>query len=137
MIVVDTNIVVALLIESARTPDTQRLYDSDPSWSTEPFALIEFSNVLATYHRAKRVTAAKAATYLSHARDLLQDHLCRVEAATALKIAMDFGVSAYDAHFLGVAWERGVKLTTEDAKLRAAAPQITQSLDEAIKALTH
>jgi predicted nucleic acid-binding protein len=137
MIVVDTNIVVALFIESARTPDAQRLFDNDPAWSTEPFTLVEFANVLATYHRAGRVTPARAATYLSHARELLQDHFLVVEPDSALKIALDFGVSAYDAHFLGVAWERGMKLTTEDARLRAAAPRLTQSLDEALKALIH
>jgi predicted nucleic acid-binding protein len=137
MIVVDTNIVVALFIASARTADAQRLHDNDAVWSTEPFALVEFANVLATYHRAKLITSNNATTYLSHARELLQDHFITVDPASALEVAMQFNVSAYDAHFLAVARERGLKLTTEDAKLRAAAPQLTQSLDQTMKALIH
>ena len=137
MIVVDTNIVVPLFIESARTADAQRLYDYDSTWITEPFALVEFANVLATYFRAKRIALRRARAYLAQAQDFLQDELHPVNVATALDVALKFGVSVYDAHFLGVAAESGIKLITQDAKLRAAAPALTQSLDEAIKAMTH
>jgi len=50
----------------------------------------------------------------------------------ALEVAIEFGVSAHDARFLAVARSLGAKLVTEDAKLRAAAPAITQSLADAI-----
>ena len=39
-------------------------------------------------------------------------------------------VSAYDARYLVVARDLGVKLVTEDVKLRKAAPRLTQSLAE-------
>jgi predicted nucleic acid-binding protein len=42
-------------------------------------------------------------------------------------------VSVYDARFLATAQSLGGKLVTEDAKLRAAAPALTQSLGEALK----
>jgi predicted nucleic acid-binding protein len=43
-------------------------------------------------------------------------------------------VSAYDARFLAVADTLGTKLVTEDAKLRAAAPDLTRSLAQALAA---
>ena len=50
----------------------------------------------------------------------------------ALALAAQFRVSAYDARYLVVARDLGVKLVTEDAKLRAAAPKLTQTLAAAV-----
>ena len=52
----------------------------------------------------------------------------------AMRTALAHGVSAYDARFLVAARELGVKLVTEDEKLRRAAPELTQSLEEALAA---
>jgi len=52
----------------------------------------------------------------------------------ALKLAAEFGVSAYDVRFLGAAHNLGVRLVTKDAKLHAAAPALTRSLAEALAA---
>ena len=49
-----------------------------------------------------------------------------------LVIAARHGVSVYDARFLALADQLGTRLVTEDAKLRAAAPALTQSLAEAL-----
>ena len=51
-----------------------------------------------------------------------------------MRTALAHGVSAYDARFLVAARELGVKLVTEDEKLRRAAPELTQSLEEALAA---
>jgi predicted nucleic acid-binding protein len=41
-------------------------------------------------------------------------------------------VTAYDARFLALAHRLGIRLVTQDAKLRSAAPALTQSLAEAL-----
>jgi predicted nucleic acid-binding protein len=46
--------------------------------------------------------------------------------------AARFRVTAYDARLLVLAQQTGTPLITEDAKLRAAAPLLTQSLDQAL-----
>ncbi len=58
--------------------------------------------------------------------------LLNVPHAQALDLAADLSISAYDARFLVAARMEGVKLVTEDAKLRAAAPKLTRSLADAL-----
>lgn len=57
-----------------------------------------------------------------------------VAHSRALRVAGQFAVSACDARFLAAAQSLGGRLVTEDAKLRAAAPALTQSLGEALEA---
>ena len=49
-------------------------------------------------------------------------------------MALRYNVTAYDARFLALAQQVGERLITEDAKLRAAAPELTQSMAEALVA---
>lgn len=132
MIVVDTNIIVALFLEGRFTAAAKSLLKFDPEWCTEPFALNEFGNVLATYERAGLASRADAKHYLVAAEQFLAPFLCDVKRADALELAFAHRTTLYDAHFLAVADTRGRRLITEDAKLRAAAPRLTQSLDRAL-----
>ncbi|OGA09634.1 MAG: hypothetical protein A3D95_14720 [Betaproteobacteria bacterium RIFCSPHIGHO2_12_FULL_69_13] len=133
MVVVDTNVLAYLLIEGDRTAAAQALYARDADWRSESFLLVEFSNMLATYVRNGRLDA-EAATALLAAADRTLTGTVSLPHPRALEVALELGVSAYDARFLAVARGLGVKLVTEDAKLRAAAPALTQSLTDAIAA---
>lgn len=53
MVLVDTNVAVSLWIDNDWTDDALRLLAHDSQWCTEPYALIEMSNVFATYVRHK------------------------------------------------------------------------------------
>ena len=131
MVVVDTNVLAYLLIEGERTAEAQALYVRDPDWRSEGFLLVEFSNMLATYVRSGRLDGAAAAGLLAGAQRILTGTVA-LPHARALELALEFGVSAYDARFLAVARNLGAKLITEDAKLRQAAPALTQTLAQAI-----
>ena len=132
MILVDTNIIAPLYVRSARTDAVEELFARDAVWRTEPLALIELSNVLITYERARYITAATARDCLSRAAAFLQPQLFRVSHQAALDAALRYGTTAYDARFLALAQQLGQRLVTEDAKLRAAAPRLTQSLTQAL-----
>ena len=131
MVVVDTNVLAYLLIDGDRTADAQALYARDPDWRSEGFLLVEFSNILATYLRAGSLERGAAEGLLASAEQILSGSL-NLPHARALGIAAEFGVSAYDARFLGAARGLGTKLVTEDAKLRRAAPGLTRSLSQAL-----
>ncbi len=132
MLVIDTNIIAPLYVRSVRTDAVTKLFAQDQIWRTEPLALIELSNVLITYKRARYITAATARDCLDRAVAFLQPNLFRVSHQAALDAALRYGTTAYDARFLALAYQLGQRLVTEDAKLRAAAPALTQSLAEAL-----
>ncbi|MCU0918876.1 MAG: type II toxin-antitoxin system VapC family toxin [Burkholderiaceae bacterium] len=133
MHVVDTNVVAYLLIAGDRTEQAQALWRADRDWRSDAFLRVEFSNLLATQLRAKALTLAEAVSLLDRAGSSVQS-MAEVSHADALRTAAAFGVSAYDARFLAVAQALGTKLVTEDARLRKAAPALTQSLAQALAA---
>ena len=130
MIVVDTNVLAYLLIEGDCTADAQALYAADPDWRSEGFVLIEFSNILATYHRRGALRRAAAVDLLASAERVVSG-LVNLPNPRALELAATFGVSAYDARFLGAAQHLGTTLVTQDTRLRKAAPRLTRSLPDA------
>ncbi len=135
MLVVDTNIIAPLYIRSAYTDGVHQLRRRDGLWRTDPFAIIEFSNVLATYQRARYLTTTEAQRCLAQADRFLRPHYVEVPHSAALELAIRHGVTAYDARFLALAQRLGLRLITEDNKLRTAAPALTQSLAEALAAV--
>ena len=73
-----------------------------------------------------------ATIVLAQAQGVIDRSLHGSNPFEVLVLADQFRVSAYDARYLLIALNLGVKLTTENAKLRIAAPKITQSLADAV-----
>lgn len=132
MFVVDTNIIAALYVKGSYSEAVKQLHDRDQVWRTDPFALIELSNVLATYERARYLTKALARERLADAQDFLRPHYFAVTHDAALEMAIRYRTTAYDGRFLALADQLDRRLVTEDAKLRKAAPALTQSVSEAL-----
>jgi predicted nucleic acid-binding protein len=132
MLLVDTNVAAYLLIQGDHTAAAQRLYILDSDWRSEAFLLVEFTNVLASSIAAKRMTLSLAVDLLARATTLFDGKLARIPHASVLAIAARRRVSAYDARFIALADQLGQRLVTEDSRLRAAAPALTQSLAEAL-----
>lgn len=132
MLLVDTNIVAPLLVRSARTDAVLQLRQRDGIWRTEPFVLIELSNILATYQRARYLSAATARECLDRASSFLRPHFFSVTHEAALDFALRYRTTAYDGRFLALAHQLGRRLVTEDTRLRDAAPALTQSVAEAL-----
>ncbi|MGH8134609.1 MAG: type II toxin-antitoxin system VapC family toxin, partial [Steroidobacteraceae bacterium] len=104
-----------------RTSAAQELYLRDSDWRSEGFALVEFSNILATYVRTQALTPAQGTRPLAEAEKLIPS-LTTVPQAPVLETAIEFAISAYDSRFITLARQMRVKLVTEDAKLRLAVP---------------
>jgi len=131
MVVVDTNVLVYLLIDGDHTANARQLYRLDAEWASEAFLLVEFSNVLATYERLGELAAGKADRLLAEAEARVSQAV-NLPASVALRFARGYSVSAYDARFLAAAETLRARLVTEDTKLRAAAPALTQSIADAV-----
>ena len=80
------------------------------------------------------MTLSMAKDVLTKAAALFDGKLGRIPHASVLAIAARHRVSANDARFLALADQLGSRLITQDTRLRAAAPALTQSLAEALAA---
>jgi predicted nucleic acid-binding protein len=132
MLVVDTNIIAPFYIHGAYTVRVLELHRSDSLWRTDPLALVEFSNILANYQRARYLTTNEARRCLAEAERFLRPHYLQVTHETSLTVAIRYRVTTYDARFLAAAMHLNTRLVTEDKKLRATAPNLTQSLADAL-----
>ena len=132
MIAIDCNILAQLLFDADQTPRARALLQHDADWHTEALILVEFTNVLATAMRVRGMTMKDASIALTQAQGVVEPGLHAANHHEALALAAQFRVSAYDARYLVVARDLGVRLVTEDAQLRAAAPRLTQSLAAAV-----
>lgn len=136
MQIVDTNIVAHLLIDGDQTEAARELRRRDPDWRSEAFLLVEFTNVLASSVAGKRMTRPQATNFLAEAASLMDAKLGRLPHLAVLEASLRYRVSAYDGRFLALAERLGLRLVTEDAKLRKAAPGLTQSLNQALASIT-
>lgn len=122
MIVVDTNILAYLLIESEATAIARRVLKADTEWAAPVLWRSEFRNLLATYLRQSRMTLADAVGYYTDAAKLVfgREHLG--DSRTILTLAEHSGHSAYDCEFVGIAKHLGVPLVTNDRRLCRSFP---------------
>ena len=133
MLLVDTNIVFALLVRSTPLYKAAcELHEQDSDWRIESYGLVELTNVLSRYVRARLLKPGDAMAVLSVAESRLGPRVVSVANGDALATALDQKVSAYDARFLCAAKLLGVPLVTEDVKLRKSAPSQTVSLAGAL-----
>jgi len=132
VILIDANVLVYLFLRGDKTEAARALVELDSDWQSETFCLVEFSNVLATYVRSADLSQALAHSVLKEAEKFMHARLIAVSNSEALEAAIDFHVSAYDGRFLALARRLNTRFVTEDAKLRAAAPDLTQSIARAL-----
>ena len=130
MIVADTNLVAYLLIEGDRTAAAQRVRAKDQDWLLPPLWRSEFLNVLAVSTRAGAITRVQAfdawrvaTAYLALAEE-------EPRGSEVLGLAVDRGLSAYDAQFAVLSQRHGVPLVTGDRRLRAGFPERAVSIEE-------
>lgn len=135
MTLVDTNILVMLVIETPRTSDAARLLSLSTAWHSEHFILAELTNVLSKQIRGGFLTLSEARSAYDEAADLMGSNLHNANDHQVLEASVEFKITAYDARYIALAQQFGVRLVTEDRKLRSAAPELTQSLDEALERL--
>jgi predicted nucleic acid-binding protein len=135
VLVVDTNIAVYLFLESYANERAAALLRLDNDWHSEQFLLTELVNVLARTVRAGRLERDSGSNALAQITSFFNTSLHDVSNEKTFALALDLGISGYDARYVALATSLGVRLITEDRKLRAAVPEWTESLDEAIERL--
>ncbi|MEO8306307.1 MAG: type II toxin-antitoxin system VapC family toxin [Betaproteobacteria bacterium] len=132
MVAVDCNVLAYLLLAGAQTPRARALLEQDADWHSDALLIVELTHVLATAMRVRGLAMSDAAMVLTQAQGVVAPGLHAADHHEVLATAARYRVSAYDARYLVVARELGVKLVTEDQRLRKAAPRLTQTLADAV-----
>jgi len=134
VIVADTNLVSYLLIEGEQTDSVRRVWTKDSAWVLPPLWRSEFLNVLATAHRAGVVSQDQAMLAWQRARALLGASEAEPLGEQVLRIAIERSVSAYDAQFVAVAEQLGIRLVTADKRICDHCPHVALSIEQFLTA---
>ncbi len=134
MIVADTNLVSYLLIEGEQTDAVRRVWDKDSDWFLPPLWRSEFLNVLATAHRADVISRDQALLAWERAKALFGQREVEPLGEEVLNIAIERGVSAYDAQFVAVAENLGLDLVTADKRICKRCPHVAVSIENFLAA---
>ena len=126
MIVVDTNIVAYLYIESEFTAKAEAVLREDPEWAAPVLWRSEFRNVLAGGLRRNLLTFENALALAAEAEALLAGNEHEVSSQQMLQLVRDSDCSAYDCEFVALAKALGAPLVTMDAKLLKAFPKLAR-----------
>ncbi len=94
--------------------------------------LNELCNVLAVAMRTRGLPATSASAVLTQAQDVIEAGLHGAGHHETLDMAARHKLSAWDARYLVIARDLDSPLVTDDARLRAAAPELTRSLAAAV-----
>jgi len=128
VIVADTNLISYLLIEGDQTELARQVWVRDHEWAMPPLWRSEFLNVLAVSHKVGALDEEQALFLWRSSSIFLDTTEVEPDGEQVLEIAMNSGISAYDAHFVAVANELGVPLVTADKRLLVRCEDVAISI---------
>ena len=128
MIVVDTNILAYLFIDTPFTSAAERLRAREEEWAAPILWRSEFRNTLALYLHQSLITIDEAVRIQGLAESHMLDREYTIPSNDVLILANASGCSAYDCEFAALAFQLDCQLITMDKKLARAFPQIARIL---------
>ena len=130
MIVADTNLIAYLLIQGDKTAAARRVWEKDTDWRVPPLWRSEFLNVLRTAVVSKVVSEEQAFETWHHAVGIFGKSEFSPSGEKGLETALKYGISAYDAHFVAVAIELGVRLVAGDKRIVRNCCRLAVKMEE-------
>jgi predicted nucleic acid-binding protein len=130
VIVVDTNIIGYLYLNSERSKQAEQGLRKDPQWSAPLLWRSEFRNVLVSYIRKQLLSLQAAEEIMEEAMNLMIGQEYEVVSSRVLNLAARSSCSAYDCEFVALAQDLGVPLVTVDKQVFEQFPDIAVSLDK-------
>ena len=117
MIVVDSNIIGYLYLQSERSVQAEQILQWDSQWAAPLLWRSEFRNVLAFYIRRRLLSLEAAQEIMEEALGLMTDQEYEVVSSRVLRLSAGSQCSAYDCEFVALAQELGVPLITVDKQI--------------------
>ena len=128
MIVVDVNIVAYFLIEGEKTSAARDLLRREPDWRLPALWRHEYLNVLATFARNGGATTAEVLSLWRRGVEWLGPREQSVDMESALVLAVENRISAYDAQYIALAQKLQTLCVTEDQRLLKTFPALTRTM---------
>ncbi len=128
MIVVDVNVVAYFFIKGEKTASARDLLRRDPDWRLPALWCHEYLNILATFAREGGATIADARMLWRRGVELLGTREQAVDMESALVLATENRISAYDAQYIALARQLQTVCVTEDQRLLKMFPALTRTM---------
>jgi predicted nucleic acid-binding protein len=128
MIVVDANVIVALVKEGSLTSVARAVYAADADWIVPSLWQSEVLNALLNEVKAGNVTLGGALEAADMAASLLRDRIRDCGASAILTTAHTSKLTAYDATYVVLARTLGLLLITEDKLILRTCPDVARSM---------
>lgn len=130
MIVVDTNVIVYLLVNSDLTKSAATVRQKDRHWVAPMLWRSEFRNVTLGYFRRDAISLTDLISLIEIAESKIESR--QVDSTRVMELAAGSGCTAYDCEYVSLAEALGVPLVTSDKKLLASFPDIAVSMKDFI-----
>lgn len=132
MIVVDTNLIAYFFINGSCSETAEQVFAKDPQWAAPVLWRSEFRSVLAKCIGKRCLGIEDAVEIAGAAETMMAGHEYAVRSPEVLRLAASAPCSAYDAEFVSLAKDLGVRLVTADVHLQTAFPGTALSPDRFI-----
>lgn len=130
MIVVDSNVVIALFLTTESSRRAEQLLRKDHDWAAPFLWRSEFQIVLALYIRKRSMSLEIAQQIMDAAVGMMAGREYSVVPSQVLNLVAKSSCSAYDCEFVALAEELHVPLVTVDRQVLQQFPDTAISLDQ-------
>lgn len=116
MIVIDASVVAYLMIEGEMTDVVRELYRVDSDWVTPPILNHEILSILAAVGTEEQSSQSVEVIWRD-VRALLGAKQQVPDPVNSLRLAVELGISGFDAQYLSLAQQLNLPLITGEARL--------------------
>jgi len=129
MIVVDSNLILYIHVQSEWTAQALQALEKDPQWISPPLWESEFRNVMAGYMRRKILNLEQTKKIMNSALRTMEDREILPPSNLVLGLVAASDCSAYDCEYVALAKHLKIKLIISDQKILRNFPDAAVNLD--------
>ena len=134
MIVVDTDVIAAFWIKTARTPAALQARRRDSQWAAPLLWRSELRSVLRQHLVRGTLTYSDCVWIAEKAAAMLRGAEYPVDTAAVLKLVERTSHSSYDCEYVALAEALGATLVTGDGKVARLFPEVAVLLEDYVGA---
>lgn len=133
MIVADANLIIYLYVAGPLAAMGKAAWAKDPDWRTAPLWRCELTSAVLKMIRAGVLDEQDAHEAMNNASSEITPREVHASQQRVLRLALQYGISAYDAQYVALAEMLGVPCVTAGAALARKASAFCVPLTDFIK----